>query len=480
MTYKHGVYVEEQPTSILPPVRVEAAVPVVFGTAPVHKLAGGTAGPTNQPVLCYTYAEAVAALGYDADWASWTLCEFFKAFFGLFAVSPIVAVNVFDPATHKTSVTDESATFADDELTLANDGVVGTAVVKNEAGDTTYVLDTDYEIDNPTGKIIRLSTGAIAAAATVNVTYDYGDASLVDADDIIGGINGTSGAAEGLELINSVFPMFGIVPGLIVAPGWSNDASVAAVMHAKAGNINSHFKAIALVDIDSDTSDQYTEVAAAKTTGNLVDELMVVCWPKVKLGDDTYWMSSQLAGLIARVDSDNDDIPYASPSNQNLQMTAAVANGSEVWLGPDQANYLNGQGVITALNFGSGGWVCWGSRTACYPSNTDPKDAFLPIRRMFNWIGNTLVRTFWQKLDSPITRRLVETLVDSSNIWLNGLAARGYILGGRVEFQADENPVTDLMDGILKLHVYVTPPSPAKEIHWILEYDPAYLTTLFG
>ena len=479
MAYKHGVYVSEVPTSILPPRSVDAALPVVLGTAPVHLLESGT-GPVNAPTLCYTYAEAVQAFGYSSEWGDYTLCEFFKAYFSLFGVAPIVAVNVFDPATHKTSVAAEEKAFdTDDELTLAHPGIVGAAVVKNQAGDTTYVEDTDYSLDKIAGKATRIATGAIASAETVKVDYDYGDPTLVDSDDIVGGIDADTGAATGLELVNSVFPMFRLVPGQIVAPGWSTDPAVAAVMAAKAGNINGHFKAVCLVDVPDATVTKYTDVPAYKNTNNLTDELMVVCWPKVKLGDDTYHMSSQLAGLIAQVDADHEDIPYKSPSNENFQMVAAVADGSEVWLDPQQAAYLNGNGIVTALNF-VGGWKAWGNRTGCYPGVTDPKDAFLPIRRMFNWVGNTLVLTWWQKVDFPLTRRLIQTVVDSNNIWLNGLAAREFILGGRVAFLEDENPVTDTMDGVAKFHVYLTPPSPAREIDFILEYDPNYLQTLFG
>lgn len=35
------------------------------------------------------------------------------------------------------------------------------------------------------------------------------------------------------------------------------------------------------------------------------------------------------------------------------------------------------------------------------------------------------------------------------------------------------------MDGIARFHVYVTPPSPNREIDFILEYDASYLSTLF-
>ncbi len=477
--YKHGVTISEQATSILPPSRVSAGLPVVVGTAPVHMLSGGVTGPVNVPGLYYTYSEAVLAVGYDADWSKYTLCEFVKSHFGLFAVAPVVLVNVFDPAVHKASVAEASQAFVADELQLPNEGILsGSLVIKSQDGLITHVLGTDYSADLITGLVTRITTGAIAAGATVLRSYDYGDPSLVTADDIIGGVDAITGALTGLELINSVFPRFRLVPGQILAPGWSQDPAVAAVMDAKAGNINGVFKAICLVDLPTSVG-KYSDAPAYKENNNLTDEQMAVCWPKVKLGDDEYWLSSQLAGLICQVDAAHDDTPYKSPSNERLQMTSAVVGNEEVWLGPDQAAYLNGQGIITALNF-VGGWKCWGNRTGAYPAVTDVKDAFLPIRRMFNWIGNTLVLTWWQKLDYPITRRLVETVVDSVNIWLNGLAAREIILGGRLEFVADENPTTDLMDGIIRFHVYVTPPSPAREIDFILEYDPAYLDTLFG
>ncbi len=476
MTYKHGVYVLEQATSILPPVRVESGLPVVFGTAPVHLVDNG---PVNEPILCYSYSEAVMGLGYSSDFAKYTLCEFMSAAFALFGVAPVVFVNVFDPDTHKTAIDEETVTLVSGKAKLANGDIVDIPVVKNSVGDKTFVLDTDFTLDRATGDIERIETGSMAAAEELKVAYDKANPGAVTGTDIIGGVDGSTGAYTGLEHLNSIFPKFRLVPGQVVAPGWSHDSGVAAVMHAKAGNINGHFKAVAVVDIDSDTVTKYTDVAATKNTNNLTDEQLIVCWPKVSLGDVEYWLSSQVAALNCLVDSDNGDIPYTSPSNKNLQMDKAIANGVAIELGPDQAGYLNGQGIVTALNF-IGGWKCWGNRTGCYPGVTDVKDAFIPIRRMFNWTANTIILTYWQKVDFPVNRRLIETIMDSVNIWLNGLAGRQFILGGRVELLEDENPTTDLMDGVIKFHVYLTPPSPARELDFILEYDPAYLQTLFG
>lgn len=58
MPYVHGVKTSEVPTSLLPPVQSSAGIPFVVGMAPVNMT-----DPTNvnKPVLCLSYAEAVAA-----------------------------------------------------------------------------------------------------------------------------------------------------------------------------------------------------------------------------------------------------------------------------------------------------------------------------------------------------------------------------------------------------------------------------------
>ena len=53
---------------------------------------------------------------------------------------------------------------------------------------------------------------------------------------------------------------------------------------------------------------------------------------------------------MAKTDAKYDDIPYKSPSNESLQADSAVLkDGTEIYLGPDAAAYLNGQGVVIHL-----------------------------------------------------------------------------------------------------------------------------------
>ncbi len=489
MAYNHGVKVSEVPTSIQPPAESTAGIPLIVGTAPVNMTDPQN---VNKPVLCYSYAEAVAKFGFvpaKEDSASglkkyeYTISEFMKSQFELFGVAPVIIVNVLDPKTHKSTATTTSITL---DAKTGSAIVAETGILPDSITLDSYAKETDYVTDfNDNGELVITSVkgtdGSFKCETGRALTFsaDKVDPSKVTAEEIIGGVD-TANNKSGLELVNECFPRFQLVPGIIIAPGYSQNPTVAAVMAAKAGNINEHFSAVCLVDVPTSSVKSYTDVAAWKNTNNITDKTQVVCWPLSAQDGVVYHKSTEVAALMGLVDSENDDVPYVSPSNKNLRMTSAVLeDGTEVWLDPSNAAYLNSQGIVTSLNF-IGGWKCWGNRTACYPANTDVKDAFIPIRRMFSWVGNTVIQSMWQNVDDPTNRRLVDTVLDSVNLWLNGLAARQYILGGRVEFLATENPTTDLMDGIMRFHIHITPPSPARELDFILEYNPAYLQNLFS
>lgn len=492
MAYEHGVRISEQATSLLPTVKVSAGIPVIIGTAAVNM-----ADPenVNKPKLCYSYAEAVEAFGHvpaELDPESglkkfrFSISELIQSAFSLYGVCPIIAINVLDPAKHKCTVSATSVRLdpKTGQGVVEETGILSVGLtLSSESGE--YSVNDDFVLSfDDDGFLVITSLknedGDFKCQTGTDITLSAEklDPSKVTEEDIIGGVD-TEGRKRGLELISDIFPLFRLVPGTIIAPGYSENPGVAAVMAAKCASVNSVFKSVCVVDVPTDTVKQYTEVAAWKNDNNIVDPLQIACWPEIRLDETIYRMSSQIACLMAQVDSENDDVPYVSPSNHNLQMTGTVLkDGTEVVLGQDNGAYLNGEGVVTALNF-IGGWVAWGNRTAAYPGSTDVKDTFIPVRRMFNWIGNTFVQTFWPRIDGPLNRRQVHTIVDSANIWLNGLSAQQYILGGRIEFLEDENTTLDLMDGKVVFDVSVTPPSPNRAINFKFKYDVQYLQTLF-
>ncbi len=492
MAFYHGVTTRELPTSLIPPVQIDGGLPVIIGTAPLH-LASDDDGLSNvnKAKLIYSYSEAVQQFGYSDDWDKYTLCEFIYSQFALYGYSPCVLINVLDTTKHSAKLNGVKWMIQDGAINLGQDvlisGLEAASLVASTETETkvVYKLDEDYSLayDDDGNLILNvISGGALVGKTLAYLTYTKIKPELVTANDIIGGINSATGDRKGLELVGEVFPKFRLIPGLIAAPKWSEIPAIAAVMRAKCENINGVFTAMSVVDIPSDSggADVYSEVAEWKNTNNYMSEFQIACWPLVKLDDKVFHLSTQLIGLINSVDNDNGDIPFESPSNKNLQMNACVNSaGKEIYLGKDQADLLNSQGVVTALNF-YGGWKAWGNRTAIYPSSTDPKDDFIPIRRMFNWIRNEFTLTFWQKVDKPINYRLIRSIVDTFNVRLNGLHAIEAIVDGRIEFNSSENPITSLMDGSLTFHIYYTPPSPAEKIEGVFEYDPDYLEALIN
>jgi uncharacterized protein len=484
MTYEHGISILENPTSIKPPIKTSSAVQVVVGTAPIH-LAENPNDAVNKPILANSLEEATKKLGYSDDFDQYTLCQSMYASFNLFGVAPLIFINVLDPAVHKEVVTDGTIAITQNSGTLDVDGVLlDTIVVKSSDGTTTYEKDTDYTVAfNKSGKpvISILPNGSIPADTTsLKVEYTKLDPTKVTKADIIGGYDSSTGKYKGAELVRQVFPMFGLIPGLILAPGWSHIPEVAAILDAKSRKINGNFNCKNVLDVDSSTVRKYEDVPVWKATNSYTSERSIVLWPKVKVGDKILWYSAVEAALIAFTDAQNEDVPFVSPSNKRLPISGTVlADGTEVYLDQTQANFLNGNGVVTALNWN--GWRSWGNNTAAYPNTTDPKDRFIAIRRVFDWWGNTFILSFFDKVDNPTDFRLIESVVDSENLRANGYKARGQIAGASIEFRRDMNPETDILNGKITFIQKIAAFPPAENIVNILEFDPNILTNaLFG
>lgn len=468
---RHGVYVSEQATSVGVPVVAESGIPFVIGAAPIQS--AERPGKIGEPILCTGLEEARAKLGYSDDWKNYNLCEFMDSHFNLYQCQPVIFVNLLDPATMNQSVAATDLDLVNHKVELPFETIDDSSLVVKKQGGSgdALVKDTDYAVIYKDDKcyVEVLSGGSAYTDQKLNIAYKKVKPEMVDGTKV----------ATNMESIDRCMGNLGIVPDLVCSPGFSMEPATAAAITAKAGNINGMFKAKPLIDISTKSDGgaaTYDSVAALKSANNFVDEDQILCWPMLKLGEKVYHYSTQLAGRMASVDTGNDGCPYESPSNKPLKCDSMVLDsGEEVNLTHAQANILNANGIVTALNF-MGGLVAWGNYTACYPVNTDVKDFMIPISRMFSWVGSTLIKTFWHKLDKPQNRRLVDSIIDTCNIWLNGLVGAEYVLGARIEFKKEENPLTNLMAGIIKVHIYITPPGPMQELDFVLEYDANYVT----
>lgn len=370
------------------------------------------------------------------------------------------------------------AELEDNILELTDDTILESITVTT-GRDVHTLRDVNFKTETSGNDVVvTILLGETLENNQCKVTYHALNPEKVTATDIIGGVDAATGESTGLELVDSVFPKWNLVAGILIAPKFSLDSAVVAALAKKAKAISEIFPAVAIIDIDTEENKTYRKAIDFKTENNLIDSRVIVCYPKVTADGKQYYLSTHMAGLMNRVDANNENIPFVSPSNQALEISAAVlADGTEVYLNRDTANTLNAAGIVTVFAFN--GLKAWGNYTAAYPTSDDPREIFIPVRRMFNFISAVLVTNYISELDQPINKRMVEGLLHRANIYLNSLVARGVLLGGRLEFNAEDNKTADLMNGTLNFRLYMTPPSPAQALIFNLAIDTSYYATLF-
>lgn len=474
---KHGVFIYEEGTAISAPQISSAGVQVVIGTAPVNMVDDPSA-VVNTPILANSAQEAMAALGYSTDFQKYTLCQTMYATNNIYQVAPVVYINVLDPDVHKATVSETEVAVSNMQATVAIQGILRKNLVV-KAGSTTLTAGTDFttEFDEEGNMIITLiAGGAGASATTLKVSGNKIDPTAVTAANVIGAYNASTGKETGMEVIRQVYPKLGVVPGILIAPGWSQNATVGIALAAKAANINGVFKAIALVDLDTAQATKYTDCKTVKESSGFTSKFCYPLWPCFKVGEYIFAASAIAAALIAYTDAENEDVPSVSPSNEALGITGTcLADGTEVVVDQDQGSTVNTYGVATAINMN--GWKLWGNYTGAYPSSSDPKDIWLPVRRMFNWQGNNFILTYFEKVDDPMNTILIESVVDSENVRCAAYAPRHWA-GASIEYLEADNPITDILAGKMTFRQRIAPYTPAQEIDNILTYDTELLQSV--
>jgi hypothetical protein len=159
--------------------------------------------------------------------------------------------------------------------------------------------------------------------------------------------------------VDKIYNATGRIPTLLLAPGWSFNATVYTALVSKCSSkINGKWIANAIVDLDSVLSDTVVKALAEKVTKVFDSKYAKVCYPKVKYGDKIFWLSTLVAVRMQQTDYANDNVPYVSPSNKAIMCSGAVLDDvTNTVLSFDEvtANSMNEKG-ITTVNYAVGVW----------------------------------------------------------------------------------------------------------------------------
>lgn len=485
--YKHGTY-GEFVDSIGDIAAQSGTVAVYVGAAPVN-LIRGFAKYVNAPVKLTSLEEVNRYCGYSDNWASFDLCEAFAFHFKNSAgnVGPIVAINVLDPAVHKkTGETTVALTFSSGRATIKSDTIIlDTLVLSDKVEGTDFSIDYDFSH----GQVIINSLGDTPITGTVNATYSEVDPSVIDKDDIIGGVT-AGGVYTGMGCIGLIYQELNLVPSLICCPGWSETPAVYHAMVAAGTKINGHWDAFVYADIpvlaaDGAKVDTIDAAIAWKAENGYTNERSKVYWPKAK---DTQGRICHAAVAAAWrtmvVDAGNEGVPMESPSNKALPVAGQYFGAGSQNRGFDQqqGNKLNAEGITTVVFWG-GQWVLWGPHTAAYKYGavTDNRNIFDSSIRMMMYVANGFQQEWALTIDSPMTRALADTIKNREQEKMDALAAMGAFIGDPVvDFKESENSAGDLVEGNFTWGFKGTPTPPFKSGTLKVAYTTAGFDTYFG
>src|SRR6202040_3886427 len=275
-SFLHGVEVVEVPNGPVPVTVVKSAVIGLVGTAPAWAVASPVvAAAINTPTLVSSALDAASfgpvVRGYSIPYA--------LAAIQAQGAGQAIVVNVFDPTRHFTAIAATAFTFnAQGAINLGHMGVSSVVVTSNPAG-TTYVAGTDYTLDAVNGAVTLVPTGSgghITAGANVLIAFHYADPSKVVDADVIGAITG--GVYTGMQAFQTTYGTLGFFPKILIAPNYSQDATVATALTAMATKV----RAMALVDSPPATS-AATAIANRGVAGNgfaSSSSRAVLCYPQ--------------------------------------------------------------------------------------------------------------------------------------------------------------------------------------------------------
>lgn len=284
---------------------------------------------------------------------------------------------------------------------------------------------------------------------------------------IIGGVDGATGAYLGVHALLGAQGAVHVTPKILVVPGFTSyvvrdentSLITGAPVVAELLAIADRLRAVIVAD-GPNTND--AEAIAYRTLFGSARVFVVDPWTKVwdttGNAEVVEPCSARVAGLIAR--SDNERGYWWSPSNQEIYGIIGTGRPVEFAFGDAacRANMLNASQVTTIIH--QDGYRLWGNRTC----SSDPKFAFLSVRRTADMINEALLKSHLWAVDRNITKTYIEDVVEGVRAFLRHLKKIGAIIDGDCWADPELNTPDQISQGKVYFDFDFTPPYPAEHV----------------
>lgn len=287
---------------------------------------------------------------------------------------------------------------------------------------------------------------------------------------IIGGVSPV-GQYLGMQAFLGAESVVKVQPKILIAPGWSHDQAVVSEMMGIADRL----RAVILADGPNTTDQEAISYRERFGSGRVyITDPWVKVWDTEANAEALQPSSARVAGMISR--SDNTRGFWWSPSNTEMYGITGTARAVDFTLGDpnSRANYLNENEVATIIQ--KDGYRLWGNRTC----SSDPKWAFLSVRRTADMINESLLRAHMWAVDRNITKTYVDDVLEGVNAYLRHLKTIEAILGGSAWADATLNSPSQIAQGIVYFDFDFTPPYPAEHVVFRSRLVNNYIEEIFG
>ncbi len=442
--YLHGAETKEQESLNFVIEDADTSSVVVIGTMPTYEIENSQ---KVSKVVNYNY---VGTIGNNIE--GFTIPEAVQTILDLSGGANIYCINVFDNDKH-TATVDKTITFADGVCVLSETGIQNLVL---KQGEDELGLDVDFEFDPKTGKITVLEGGALEEnQEDITASYKYVDFSKVTDADIIGSVD-KNNVRTGLQAILDIVAEYGVVPGIIIAPGFASKNVRTAIE-----TISEKLRAFSYVDVPKGTNVNLIEKARLKEVEGVdlttSSRRLMPCGPWMKRYNQYQDVTSLkplspvAAGLRVKLDRDRN----CAKSIDNTSVS--IAKGMEFPISfilddpTTDSNRMNAVGVATVINH-KGTYYFWGGRNASFPSQTGIK-TFEHCQRTTDFIIKSIQDAQFVCVGEKITRGFIDDIIakinDKFTAWASG--DDPLIYGGEAYFDESINTAESIANGHLRL-----------------------------
>jgi phage tail sheath protein FI len=169
--------------------------------------------------------------------------------------------------------------------------------------------------------------------------------------------------------------------------------------------------------------------------------------------------AGHISGVWARTDATRG--VWKAPANEAVRGIVRL----ELDVTTGEQDLLNPEGVNCIRSFGTYGTKVWGARTL---AKTDPSWRYVPVRRLFNYVEESIRRGTQWAVFEPNDMDLWQRVKRNISSFLRGLWMQGALVGATPEqafyVLCDEsnNPTSSVDEGKLIVEVGIAPVKPAE------------------